>query len=135
MRLWPKTRDDRGRPYRFDPSAVLTMKQRALPRHTAPVVYVLVVGFLGFALVRHLRPAWPAAWGWVPGVFLLGLLIYAGALATRVREIAMQERIARRRGVCAACGYSIAEIEPQQDGCAVCPECGAAWKVMEPVSG
>jgi hypothetical protein len=36
-------------------------------------------------------------------------------------------------GLCAACGYSLAEISTQQDGCRVCPECGAAWRVREVV--
>lgn len=129
MKFWPRTSDDRGRPYRFDPAAVLTMKQRALPRHTAPVLYLFVVGLLGFFLLRHLRPSLPTAWGWAPGSVLLGLLIYAGALATRVREIAMQERMAKRRGVCAACGYSLREIKVKEDDCRVCPECGSAWKL------
>ena len=105
------------------------MKQRALPRHTAPMLSIILVGLLGFFLVRHLRPSLPAAWGWAPGMVLLALLIYAGALATRVREIAMQERIAKRRGVCAACGYALREIEPEGDDCRVCPECGSAWKL------
>lgn len=135
MRLWPRTTDDRGQAYRFDPSAVLTMKQRALPRHAAPVLYVLVVGFLGLALMRHLRPTWPAAWSWLPGVVLLGLLIYAGSLAMRVREIAMQERIATRRGVCAACGYSLREIDAEEDGCRVCPECGGCWRLSSEPGG
>ena len=30
---------------------------------------------------------------------------------------------------CAACGYSLAGAVPEQDGCCVCPECGAAWRV------
>ncbi len=32
-------------------------------------------------------------------------------------------------GLCPACGYSIAEIEPEEDGCRVCPECGSAWRL------
>lgn len=29
--------------------------------------------------------------------------------------------------LCAACGFSIAEIEREDDGCVRCPECGGAW--------
>lgn len=36
---------------------------------------------------------------------------------------------ALRRLRCGACGYSLAEVEPEQDGCRCCPECGAAWQV------
>ena len=130
--LWPRTTDDRERAYRFDPSAVLTMKQRALPRLAAPLLCIFFVGVLGISLLRHLRSSLPAAWGWAPGMVLLALLIYVGALATRVREIAMQERIAKRRGVCAAYGYSLREIDAEEDGCRTCPECGAAWKFAAP---
>ncbi len=30
-------------------------------------------------------------------------------------------------GVCAGCGYNLAGLKPEADGCRVCPECGAAW--------
>ncbi|MBL4808842.1 MAG: hypothetical protein JKY43_02135 [Phycisphaerales bacterium] len=29
--------------------------------------------------------------------------------------------------LCGACGFSIEEFEPEEDGCVRCPECGAAW--------
>jgi len=29
--------------------------------------------------------------------------------------------------LCGACGFSIGEFEPEEDGCVRCPECGAAW--------
>lgn len=35
-----------------------------------------------------------------------------------------------RAGLCASCGYRIDEIEPEADGCTVCPECGGAWRVV-----
>jgi len=34
-----------------------------------------------------------------------------------------------RRGKCAACKYFISNLRPASDGCTVCPECGAAWKL------
>ena len=34
-----------------------------------------------------------------------------------------------RAGLCAACAYRIDEVVPEQDGCTVCPECGAAWRM------
>ncbi len=33
------------------------------------------------------------------------------------------------RGTCACCEYEIAGLPIEPDGCVVCPECGAAWKV------
>lgn len=32
-------------------------------------------------------------------------------------------------GQCASCRYELARVEPASDGCVVCPECGAAWKI------
>jgi hypothetical protein len=36
-------------------------------------------------------------------------------------------RLGRR--ACAACGYRLEGVLAEQDGCTVCPECGAAWKL------
>lgn len=43
----------------------------------------------------------------------------------RAAEIA---RRALEHGVCPSCGYALAGIEAQADGCVQCPECGAAWR-------
>jgi hypothetical protein len=32
-------------------------------------------------------------------------------------------------GLCPACGYGIRGVPSEADGCTVCPECGAAWRV------
>ena len=31
--------------------------------------------------------------------------------------------------LCPSCGYSLYECESESDGCTVCPECGAAWRM------
>lgn len=36
------------------------------------------------------------------------------------------------RGLCGSCKYPIETTTPQPDGCTVCPECGAAWKLPPP---
>ena len=33
------------------------------------------------------------------------------------------------RGQCGACGYKLADLPPEADGCTTCPECAAAWKL------
>ncbi|MEM1071826.1 MAG: hypothetical protein AAGB48_03840 [Planctomycetota bacterium] len=30
---------------------------------------------------------------------------------------------------CMSCGYGLRDLSPEPDGCIVCPECGAAWKL------
>lgn len=32
-------------------------------------------------------------------------------------------------GVCPQCGYDLGSLRPEADGCTVCPECGAAWRL------
>lgn len=36
-------------------------------------------------------------------------------------------------GACASCGYDLREVHPSPDGCAVCPECGAAWRLASTI--
>lgn len=38
------------------------------------------------------------------------------------------------RGLCASCCYELVDVNPEVDGCTVCPECGAAWKLNAPNS-
>lgn len=32
-------------------------------------------------------------------------------------------------GLCPSCGYGIVGVRCEPDGCTVCPECGAAWRM------
>lgn len=32
-------------------------------------------------------------------------------------------------GYCPQCGYGIRGVRPERDGCSVCPECSAAWRI------
>ncbi len=32
-------------------------------------------------------------------------------------------------GYCTCCGYPLEGLTPEPDGCTVCPECGAAWRM------
>lgn len=31
--------------------------------------------------------------------------------------------------ICAVCAYELVDLAPEPDGCTVCPECGAAWRL------
>lgn len=105
---------------------------------------------------RQLAPAgphWPAALLLAAGVivFFLDLAFLAACLAllgiawgfrgqmarnlTGVLPIeANAQLVARaivRRKLCPSCGYSLRGLRPERDGCAVCPECGAAWRIHD----
>ncbi len=51
----------------------------------------------------------------------------ARRLAAHARDI----HLLLRRERCPACGYSIANLQAEHDGCVVCSECGAAWNAPE----
>ncbi|MEZ6243093.1 MAG: hypothetical protein R3B57_08625 [Phycisphaerales bacterium] len=38
----------------------------------------------------------------------------------------------KRLALCASCGYSLGGLTPEHDGCVVCPECRAAWRLENP---
>jgi hypothetical protein len=42
------------------------------------------------------------------------------------------ERVRALPPVCLACLYDLSGLPPEPDGCTVCPECGAAWKLDAP---
>lgn len=67
------------------------------------------------------------------GLALGGMWIYAGIRLTRSFGIdpdtMRKEMLARAR--CASCGYSLVGVPREADGCTVCPECAAAWRVPD----
>ncbi len=67
---------------------------------------------LAIALVlRWLRP------------WLLGIVRPGRAAQTRSRFVDAL--------LCPACAHDLKGVPPRDDGCTVCPECGAAWRVKE----
>ncbi len=75
-----------------------------------------------------------------PGVPLLirRVLLFVAALAVGCIGVGyLQRRLFLKRfagrllraGLCACCDYNLEGVLPESDGCRVCPECGAAWKL------
>lgn len=67
-------------------------------------------------------------------VFLSHLVMFGGIMGAYVtlygwRNASCAIRAMTRAGLCPSCAYKIDELVPEPDGCTVCPECGAAWKV------
>lgn len=46
-----------------------------------------------------------------------------GAMAAQLIGAFLEERL------CPACGCGLRGVEAEADGCSVCPECGAAWRL------
>jgi hypothetical protein len=70
-----------------------------------------------FAELMFRGYGWPGRWWW------LGQGQNAQRWSARVRQAFLDERR------CPSCGYSLGDLAAQPDGCTVCPECGAAWRL------
>lgn len=73
---------------------------------TVPIAAVVACGFLRITLVYHAR-----------------LRLWHRAFPRALAE-----------GWCPACSHSLTGLIPESDGCRVCPECGAAWRLPAPAA-
>jgi hypothetical protein len=81
----------------------------------------------------------PSFWLMSPRFGLLGpvlaclpMVFILGAAPVLIARLVVGRRVAReyvRAGYCGSCGYDIQAAPIAADGCRVCPECGAAWRV------
>ena len=75
--------------------------------------------------------------GWIRGagmsVLCLALLSTMLGGLYSVHRLSPSRRLAK--GECPTCGYSLRRLDPEPDGCTVCPECGAAWRLTEGTKG
>lgn len=51
------------------------------------------------------------------------------------RRVSLRAAAAVELGFCGGCGYGLSELVAEEDGCVVCPECGAAWRAGEGAEG
>ena len=97
----------------------LPLKERVSSGMWLLLLAISLAAMAAPVLVLFLVPAWLLTW----------LLWW---FFTGRQEAA--ERMAAR-GCCPSCEYALEGLYAERDGLTTCPECGAAWKVMEPVSG
>lgn len=81
------------------------------------VLYAINVGMLSLLISQ------PIVWAF-SGVASLVLTL----VDMKEEEVWGNDR--RQRGCCRACGHSLSGLTAEADGCDVCPECGAAWRVL-----
>lgn len=129
MRLWPRAVDDRGRAYAFDVSTVQSWRERTKRKSGVPLVLGSVALVPGLAVFIALDGRVPQLLRYALALAATGPFFYASGLWMRRKDIRDSTRLGRARGQCLACGYDIADIEPQEDNRRVCPECGSAWKL------
>jgi hypothetical protein len=92
----------------------------------AAVMFILLAvsyaGLLVFATGRGLGMMVPA------GVVAVGVACVVTPYLRRREDARNIGAVRLKHDRCAACGYSLVGVEPEQDGCRVCPECGGAWR-------
>jgi hypothetical protein len=73
---------------------------------------------------------------WIMLLVLAGVLLLFEVLILLMRPRwlrsmgALVARMCADAAICAGCGYTLHELRPAEDGCVVCPECGAAWRLV-----
>ena len=111
------------------------LKSNRLPRRNsrwAELAFVCSALFLFFGGFQ-LLPIVLQYWSWLVAWFVLAVSFLSGL---RGIVLAFREwycRLAAAFGTCGACAYELQGSPAADDGCTVCPECGAAWRV-EPTS-
>ena len=76
--------------------------------------------------------------GWKPRVGtwlvpMVGPAVFGAMIFWYMRRRTARDRIEGLldEELCPSCRYSLRRLPPEKDGCWVCPECGAAWKMPE----
>ena len=97
---------------------------------------LLIVGLFGMRLISSsLPPIRGRTWGGVVVFLLMLVIVFVAMRWTAV--IMLSNRSKRLRSVliqaqrCASCAYILGGLDIEDDGCTVCPECGAAWRLKE----
>lgn len=96
---------------------------------SAPLLLFGVPVLLPIALVPALL--WDVM-RWWPIIFLCGIGSIAGAWITHrthKRNARTAALLHLKKARCASCLYPLHDLPLESDGCTICPECGAAWKL------
>lgn len=123
-------RDDRGRRCKV-------LDELRYRRSTNPRIH-LVLGLLGIPLGLAIRRI--AGPGWV-NIALTALAVFALLFVAALPFAVLVVRRSKRKRLsqlsktqaCLACGYSLKNLPIEPDGCTICPECGAAWRLAQGV--
>ena len=69
---------------------------------------------------------------WIAFVMIVIIMVPFWQVVTYFEDRALAKglrRLFRYHAHCPSCLYGIRDIEPDPDGCTICPECGAAWRL------
>jgi hypothetical protein len=146
QRFWHiRIKDDRGTVVRLYPDGIgVASDDRKIEKICYPTTNHLVFGSLSWqevlgllapllislsgAILLLLVPNIPKLvtdWGSHVAIALGGPFMiwgYRAGQAQRIRSALLEHNY------CPSCGYTLDGLEPQSDGCRVCPECASAWR-------
>lgn len=98
----------------------------------------ILLARLSIVLLQHLSPAMlprntlaQALIGLASLTVPFGCSVRLGVGVAKVLLRRHRVRTRLRVRLCASCCYALAGLKPGEDGCTLCPECGAAWRVPE----
>jgi hypothetical protein len=119
-------RDDRGRRCK-----VLDDLRYRRPTDRRIHLLLALLGIpLGLAIRQHSAPGYVnIALTAIATMPLLAVAAMPVALIVVLRR--KRERVSQlsKTQACLACGYSLKDLPSDPDGCTICPECGAAWRL------
>lgn len=105
-------------------------------REAAPVLLALAICVVVLSVVViNFGPGPSRAWS----IFFWPLSAVMFVIITACAQVGWRARLRRlhpqirstmiNHDRCPACGYLLTTLQPDEDGCTVCPECGAAWRL------
>jgi len=133
--LAPRLYDDRGRPFRLHRGWVRRHRRSVWDlyskRRSRTIVWFAGVCALGGLSIVFVVASWRGGLYTPYQMLPFAMLAYCAVLAALgARRTTFEWRdLLSASDRCAACGYSLAGAVAEGDGCCVCPECGAAWRV------
>ena len=114
---------------------IISMRPVSVPRRRS-VMLLRRVGysaFWGVLLVVFLRKSlvFSRDWPWMIAATIALLVVEdLQTIFQRWSVARARVQLSRYLAHCAGCWYPLSGVPQQEDGCVVCPECGAAWRVQ-----
>ncbi len=112
---------------------LVTAREAARPFHFISVSLVLLcmaalmgVITVGMFMDRLVSPVWSIVLAFTTTGLAALALAMPFATLRRLRELEAQRRSLPK--LCPQCLYELHGLPAEDDGCVVCPECGAAWR-------
>lgn len=146
--IWPRgilSNDDRGNEVEFReikkmPSgdqitkqdlteAIKRTKKFDLSGVTIVLCATFLIGLGSWAFFYFTKIDLPLWADWLVSIFYT-LMAFLVMRFIKVKFLIAYAKILLTINRCASCGYSLKELPLADDGCTICPECGAAWKLQ-----